>query len=77
MVVWMGVYALFNFINEIDLIGQHYYTTLSAIIYVAADLNGAINSPNKMTIKININASFTAFPTICIIDTPQPLITIN
>jgi hypothetical protein len=73
----MGVYALFNFINEINLIGQHNYTTLSAIIYVAADLpaviyshfcfnalalndsaycsvNGAINSPNKITIKINI-----------------------
>jgi hypothetical protein len=29
-------------------------------------VNGAINSPNKMTIKININPAFTAFLEICI-----------
>jgi lipopolysaccharide export system permease protein len=52
MVVWMGVYALFNFINEINLIGQHNYTTLSAIIYVAADLPAVIYSHSSVIILL-------------------------
>ncbi|CAC9984533.1 permease YjgP/YjgQ family protein [uncultured Gammaproteobacteria bacterium] len=52
MVVWVGVYALFNFINEINLIGQQNYTTLSAIIYVAADLPAVIYSHSSVIILL-------------------------
>jgi hypothetical protein len=52
MVVWMGVYALFNFINEINLIGQHNYTTLSAIIYVVADLPAVIYAHSSVIILL-------------------------
>ena len=38
MVIWLGIYALFNFISEIDSIGQQDYTLLSAVIYVVSDL---------------------------------------
>jgi lipopolysaccharide export system permease protein len=52
MVVWMGVYVLFNFINEINLIGQHNYTTLSAIIYVVADLPAVIYAHSSVIILL-------------------------
>lgn len=52
MVVWAGVYALLNFINEIDLIGRWNYTTLSAIIYVAADLPAVIYSHSSNIILL-------------------------
>lgn len=52
MVVWIGVYALFNFINEVDLIGQQDYTTLSAVIYVAADLPTVIYAHSSIIILL-------------------------
>jgi lipopolysaccharide export system permease protein len=42
MAVWLSIYALFNFINEVDLIGQRDYSLLSAVIYVAADLPAVV-----------------------------------
>lgn len=42
MLVWIGIYALFNFVQEIDLVGQHKYTLASAMIYVLADLPSVI-----------------------------------
>ncbi|KAA0445371.1 MAG: LPS export ABC transporter permease LptG [Candidatus Thioglobus sp.] len=42
MLVWVGIYALFNFINEVDLIGRQDYTALSATIYVISDLPAVI-----------------------------------
>ena len=38
MLVWLSVYTFFQFINEISLIGEHNYTTFSAVIYVLAEL---------------------------------------
>ena len=38
MFVWLSVYALFNYINEAERIGQENYTPLAAMIYVALDL---------------------------------------
>ncbi|MDC9714938.1 MAG: LPS export ABC transporter permease LptG [Gammaproteobacteria bacterium] len=52
MAVWVGVYALFNFIDEIDLIGQQDYTLLSAVIYVVADLPAIIYSHSSVIILL-------------------------
>ncbi|SMN00575.1 permease YjgP/YjgQ family protein [uncultured Candidatus Thioglobus sp.] len=52
MIVWMGIYAFFNFINEIDLIGQHNYTLLSAVIYVASDLPAVVYSHSPVIILL-------------------------
>lgn len=52
MGIWLGVYGLFNFINEIDLIGQHNYTILLAIIYVASDLPAVIYSHSSVVILL-------------------------
>ncbi|SMN13510.1 permease YjgP/YjgQ family protein [Bathymodiolus heckerae thiotrophic gill symbiont] len=52
MTVWVGIYALFNFINEIDVIGQQNYTLLSAVIYVAADLPAVIYSHSSVIILL-------------------------
>lgn len=52
MVIWIGIYVLFNFINEIDLIGQQDYTVLSAVIYVAADLPAVIYSHSSVMILL-------------------------
>lgn len=52
MLVWIGIYALFNFIDEVDLIGQQNYTALSAVIYVAADLPAIIYSHSSVIILL-------------------------
>ncbi len=52
MGIWVGVYALFNFINEVDLIGQQNYTIVSAIIYVVADLPAVIYSHSSVIILL-------------------------
>ncbi|AYQ56633.1 Permease YjgP/YjgQ family protein [Bathymodiolus thermophilus thioautotrophic gill symbiont] len=52
MVIWAGVYALFNFINEVDLIGRQDYTLLSAIIYVVADLPSVIYAHSSVIILL-------------------------
>ncbi|CAC9624313.1 hypothetical protein [uncultured Gammaproteobacteria bacterium] len=52
MVIWLGVYALFNLINEIDSIGQQDYTLLSAVIYVIADLPSVIYAHSSVIILL-------------------------
>lgn len=52
MAIWIGIYILFNFINEVDLIGQQNYTTLSAVIYVTADLPAVIYSHSSVIILL-------------------------
>jgi lipopolysaccharide export system permease protein len=52
MVIWLGVYALFNLINEIDSIGQQDYTLLSAVIYVIADLPLVIYAHSSVIILL-------------------------
>lgn len=52
MGVWIGIYGLFNFIDEIKFIGQYNYTTLSAIIYVVADLPAVIYSHSSVIILL-------------------------
>lgn len=51
-IVWMGIYAFFNFINEIDAIGQHHYTFLSAVIYVVSDLPAVVYSHSSVIILL-------------------------
>ncbi len=38
MFIWLSVYAMFNYLAEIEKIGQANYTPLVALIYVALDL---------------------------------------
>lgn len=52
MGVWIGVYGFFNFINEIDSIGQHNYTTLSAIIHVVSGLPAIVYSHSSVVILL-------------------------
>ncbi|MBA5249599.1 MAG: LPS export ABC transporter permease LptG [Gammaproteobacteria bacterium] len=52
MAIWVGVYALFDFINEVDLIGQQNYTIVSAIIYVLADLPAVIYAHSSVIILL-------------------------
>ncbi len=52
MGVWLGVYTFFNFIGEVDLIGRANYTTLSAIIYVLADLPETVYSHSSVIILL-------------------------
>lgn len=38
LLIWLGIYAFFSFIDEVDNIGQANYTIIEAIIYVGFDL---------------------------------------
>ena len=52
MLVWLGVYAFFNFINEVDKIGQANYTVIEAIIYVALDLPSVVYAHSSVIILL-------------------------
>ena len=52
LVVWIGIYAFFNFINEVKFIGQSDYTILSAIIYIVSDLPAVIYSHSSVVILL-------------------------
>ena len=52
LVVWIGIYAFFNFIDEIKFIGQGDYTITKAAIYVAADLPAVIYSHSSVIILL-------------------------
>ncbi|WXT99949.1 MAG: Lipopolysaccharide export system permease protein LptG [Catillopecten margaritatus gill symbiont] len=52
MAVWLGIYTLFNFINQVDSIGQHNYTALSALIYVMADLPSVVYAHSLVIILL-------------------------
>ena len=50
LVVWIGIYAFFNFIDEVKDIGQGDYTVTKAAIYVLADLPAVIYSHSSVVI---------------------------
>jgi len=52
MTVWISVYALFNFVNEVKFIGQQDYTILVALLYVVADLPAVIYSHSPVIILL-------------------------
>jgi len=52
MAVWIGIYALFNFIDEIKFIGQGSYTALSAMIYVLSDIPAVMYSHSSVIILL-------------------------
>ena len=52
LVVWIGIYSFFNFIDEVKFIGTVDYTILSAIIYIASDLPAVIYSHSSVVILL-------------------------
>jgi lipopolysaccharide export system permease protein len=52
MLVWLGVYAFFNFINEVDNIGQVNYTVIKAMVYVVLDLPSVIYAHSSVIILL-------------------------
>jgi lipopolysaccharide export system permease protein len=52
MLVWLGVYAFFNFINEVDNIGQGNYTVIKAMVYVVLDLPSVIYAHSSVIILL-------------------------
>jgi lipopolysaccharide export system permease protein len=58
MFIWLGVYAILNFITEIDKVGQANYTILKAILYVLLDLPSVLYSHSAVIILLGTILSF-------------------
>ncbi len=52
MLVWLSIYALFNFIEEIKFIGQQDYTITAATKYVLLDLPSVMYSHSSVVILL-------------------------
>jgi len=52
LLVWLGVYAFFNFLNEVDNIGRANYTAIEAMIYVVLDLPSVVYAHSSVIILL-------------------------
>ncbi|HIB97630.1 MAG TPA: LPS export ABC transporter permease LptG [Candidatus Thioglobus sp.] len=52
MLMWLGVYAFFNFLNEVSSIGQANYTAIEAMKYVAMDLPSVVYAHSSVIILL-------------------------